>query len=91
LTGEPALATTLPFSTMSRVRVPLQPSPAFAVAELRDVLSLTVAWLPAGMVSATVNDPANTNSSAITIDLRNFKTSSSEHEIPADTSSPWIQ
>jgi hypothetical protein len=42
-----------------------------AVAELRDVLSRTVAWLPAGMVPATARD-ARTNSMAITIDLLKF-------------------
>jgi hypothetical protein len=41
------------------------------VAELRDVLSRTVAWLPAGMVAATAHD-ARANSMTITIDLFKF-------------------
>jgi hypothetical protein len=49
--------------------VPLHTSPVCAVAELRDVLSRTVAWLPAGMAAAPAHGTARANSTAITIDL----------------------
>src|SRR4029077_17581484 len=78
-TGSPALATVLPSATMLLVRVPLQGCSLGAVAELRDVLSLTVAWLPAGIVAAPAlrNEAANINPSPN--NLRNFINPSSRY------------
>src|ERR1700739_4365073 len=72
LTWAPALTTTLPCSTISCVRVPLHISPVCAVAELRDVLRRTVAWLPAGIVAAQASDAAIIKSRASKIDLENL-------------------
>jgi hypothetical protein len=55
---------------MSPVRVPLQASSLWAVAELKDVLIRTVAWLPLGMASANAPDAVIINSMAGIIDLR---------------------
>src|SRR6266853_199621 len=78
-TGSPALARVLPSATMSWVRVPLQGCSLVAVAELNDVLSRTVAWLPAGIVAAPAlkTEAASINPSPN--DLRNFISPSSRY------------
>jgi uncharacterized protein YjbI with pentapeptide repeats len=60
--------------TMLLVNVPLQGCSLWAVAELREVLSRTVARLPAGMVTAPAStELANSTASAVNllqVDLR---------------------
>src|SRR4051812_7551557 len=71
-TASPDLARVLPSATMSLVKVPCQACPVLALAELKDEPSLTVAWLPEGMVPAAAlrNEAASTIANAE--DLRKF-------------------
>src|SRR5262245_62028264 len=73
---------------MSLVKVPLHTCSLWAVAELSDVLSRTVARLPAGMVTALAPATALATRMASMVNLRNFIRSPSKND-SQNFGPPW--